>query len=256
MFFLLATLSLFVANGLNIKGYHSGRIADEEAALEKLRHDQQNVGQEEGVDTYTYAIYEAVGNVADGVFRLASWSPALFAFSWLLLMSIFLYQFFHYCPNIPDLRYSEFVVACVYITNMYTIFSIVCDFFCVQSIGWLALVLILIPFKQLSGYSWKRMFFYLLIAFVSLIVLILVVLAALVVIVGWTYNKVPVATCIILLSISALVIVALYLFIRWITRINKERFERYQERLRKVRTTIRGELPKRKGKVPPIPSEM
>jgi hypothetical protein len=256
MFFLLATLSLFVANGLNIKGYHSGRIADEEAALEKLRHDQQNVGQEEGVDTYTYAIYEAVGNVADGVFRLASWSPALFAFSWLLLMSIFLYQFFHYCPNIPDLRYSEFVVACVYITNMYTIFSIVCDFFCVQSIGWLALVLILIPFKQLSGYSWKRMFFYLLIAFVSLIVLILVVLADLVVIVGWIYNKVPVATCILLLSISALVLLALYLFIRWITRINKERFERYQERLRKVRTTIRGELPKRKGKVPPIPSEM
>ena len=255
MFFLFATLSLLVANGLNIKGYHSGDKADQEEALEKYLQDQQEMKEAEGTDTFTYILVNTFSKVVVATLRFSSWSPALFALSWLVIMSIFLYPFFHYCPNIPDLRYSEFFVAIVYTTNMYTIFSIVFDFFCLNLLSGWALLLTLIPLKQLSGYSWKRMFFYMMVAFVSVSVISVVVLADLIVVVGWIYKEVPFKDGLIVLLVTALATLILFLFVRKVTRNNKIRLH-YHERLRKVRTTIWGRLPKRKGKVPPTPSEM
>jgi hypothetical protein len=256
MFFLFAALSLLVANGLNIKGYHSVEKANQEEALEKYKHDQQEIKEGEGADDFTYILANTFGKVMEVAHRFALWSPALFALSWLVIMSSFLYPFFHYCPNIPDLRYSEFVVAIVYTTNMYTIYSIVFDFFCLNILSTWAFLLTLIPLKQLSGYSWKRMFFYMMVAFVSVGIIIAAVLADLIVVLGWIYKKVPFKEGLVLVLISVLAALILFLFVRKITRNNKRRFELHQGHFRNVIKTISGRLPKRKGKVPPTPSEM
>ena len=39
---------------------------------------------------------------------------------------------------------------------MYTIYSIVFDFFCLSNLSTLSIFLTLIPLKQMSGYSWRR----------------------------------------------------------------------------------------------------
>lgn len=256
MFFLLAALSLLVANGLNIKGYHSEEKANQEEALEKYMQDQQEIKEKEGTDDFTYILVNTFGKVLEVTYRFALWSPALFALSWLMIMSVFLYPFFRYCPNIPDLRYSEFFVAIVYTTNMYTIYSIVFDFFCLNLMSSWSLLLTLVPLKQLSGYSWKRMFFYMIVAFVSVVIIVVVVLVDLIVVVGWIYKEVQFKEGLMMLLISALATLILFLFVRKITRNNKRRFEYYQGHLRNVMKTISGRLPKRNGKVPPTPSEM
>ena len=222
----------------------------------KFKQNQQEIKNEEGADAFTYILVDTFGKVAEAAFRFSAWSPALFALSWLVIMSIFLYPFFHYCPNIPDLRYSEFFVAIVYTTNMYTIFSIVFDFFCLKVIGSWALILTLIPLKQLSGYSWKRMFFYMIVALVSVSVLASVAVVVLLVVIGWIYKKISVSEGLVPLAIVALATLVLFLFVRKVTRNNKMRFEHYQGHFRNVMSTISGRLPKRKGKVPPTPSEM
>lgn len=259
MFFLLATLSLLVANGLNIKGQSASK---EEAKVEMTSESGESQSEQEaeqkekstlGNDTIT-----VLEKFRDAASRFSAWSPALFTLSWLLLISGFLYPFFHYCPNIPDLRYSEFFIAIIYTTNMYTMFSIVFNFFCLTRLSSLAMILTLVPLKQLSGYSWKRMFFYVILASVSVLALIVNLLIAFVVIVGWIYNEFEIKELVVALVVTVLLSVAILLFVRWITRHNERRqqMERVQERLRNVRKTISGLAPNLKGKVPPTPSEM
>lgn len=259
MFFLLAALSLLVANGLNIKGQRASteetktEVTTPSSEIQSEDPTQQGVGNQLGNEAV-----KVIEKFMDAASRFSAWSPALFTLSWLLLISGFLYPFFHYCPNIPDLRYSEFFIAIIYTTNMYTMFSIVFNFFCLTRLSSLAMILTLVPLKQLSGYSWKRMFFYVILASVSVLALIVNLLIAFVVIVGWIYNEFEIKELVVALVVTVLLSVAILLFVRWITRHNERRqqMERVQERLRNVRKTISGLAPNLKGKVPPTPSEM
>lgn len=259
MFFLLAALSLLVANGLNIKGQRASteetktEVPTPSSEIQSEDPTQQGVGNQLGNEAV-----KVIEKFMDAASRFSAWSPALFTLTWLLLISGFLYPFFHYSPNIPDLRYAEFFVAIIYTTNMFTIFSIVFDFFCLNGMSMLAMVLTLIPLKQLSGYSWKRMFFYVFLASVSVLALILNLLIAFIVILGWIYHEFLLTESIVALVVIALLSVAILLFVRWITRHNERRqqMERVQEHLRNVRKTISGLAPNRNGKVPPTPSEM
>jgi hypothetical protein len=97
--------------------------------------------------------------------------PAINILLLLLMMSGILYLFFRRSPNIPDLRYSEFFVTLLYITNMYTIYSIVLDFFCLGRMSSYAFFLTLIPLKQMSGFSWWRTILKFIVAFVILLML-------------------------------------------------------------------------------------
>ena len=74
------------------------------------------------------------------------------------------YLFFRRCPNIPDLRFSEFFVSLVYIDNMYTLFTIVTGFFCLNGFDGILLFSMLIPLKQLTGYRWWKVILYPLLA--------------------------------------------------------------------------------------------
>ena len=47
-------------------------------------------------------------------------------------------------------------MALLYIANMYTVYSIVFDFFCLSKLSSYSIFLTLIPLKQMSGYSWLR----------------------------------------------------------------------------------------------------
>ena len=75
----------------------------------------------------------------------------------LLLFSGPLYLFFRHCPNIPDMRFSEFFVSVIYFTNMTSIISIIWAFFGGDLLYESFFpVLAIIPLKQLSGYSYVR----------------------------------------------------------------------------------------------------
>ena len=77
----------------------------------------------------------------------------------LLLYSLPLWLLFRHSPAIPDIRLSECFVAQVYISNMLIIYSIVPSLLCFSVkaeivFDLLSMLLIIIPIKQLSGYSY------------------------------------------------------------------------------------------------------
>ena len=77
----------------------------------------------------------------------------------LLLYSLPLWLLFRHSPAIPDIRLSECFVAQIYISNMLIIYSIVPSLLCFSVkaeivFDLLSMLLIIIPIKQLSGYSY------------------------------------------------------------------------------------------------------
>ncbi len=160
MLFLLTTLSILVAHGLNITG------------TSQTERQKQEVMSMQGTS------YEAAGgDTAQGqefgtlwvnkVFEVQERFPNLLSLGSIVFMSIFLYIFFRKSRNFDHLRYSEFFIAMVYTANMISIYEIVMTFFCVPS-QWtvVAALLAVIPLKQFSGFSWMRTVWYLLLALV------------------------------------------------------------------------------------------
>lgn len=179
MFFLLSTLSLAVQGGLNIMGKNS--FKKEEVVLQISESDSATAETAENVADATVKATQTIKEAAD---FLTSF-PTLFSLFSLVLLSAFLYPFFRKCPAIPDLRYSELVVATVYMANMYSIVSVVMDFFCIDNalLRLLVLLLALLPLKQLSGYSKRKTFLYTLTATLLMSITIGLLLTAAIVIV-------------------------------------------------------------------------
>ena len=166
MYFLLVAVSLLVTHGLNIQGNNFSLSYDLESAIQEVkeeRGDDEAAAEEVVVslngENQAYSS-ERIRKVLYGVFEktalFAKNYPAINILLLLLLMSGLLYLFFRHSPNIPDLRYPEFFVALLYTTNMYTIYTIVFDFFCLSTLSALSIFLTIIPFKQFSGFSWWR----------------------------------------------------------------------------------------------------
>lgn len=184
MFFLLFALSVLVTHGLNIKGIDISNDAENEYVLQEMK--EVNTAKETTAVDISDAnkskdsTAERVGTILrDFLYNIARFEkrfPSVFILMLLMLVSGVLYLFFRHSPSIPDLRYSEFFVSLVYIANMYTVYSIVLDFFCLTTLSSLAILLTLIPLKQLTGYSWWRTilksFTAFLIMFVLLVLLI------------------------------------------------------------------------------------
>ena len=87
-------------------------------------------------------------------------NPAVFALLMLMLFSLPLYLFLRHSPNVPDLRYSEFVVVLVYTANVYSIYSIIGDLLGSVVIQLFAVFMIIVTLQQFSGYSKKRLLGY------------------------------------------------------------------------------------------------
>lgn len=114
--------------------------------------------------------------------------PAIFALLTLVLFSAPLFFFFRSTPTIPDLRYSEFLVALVYTSNMFSIYSIVGNLLNSGIIRILALLMIFVALKQFSGFSKRRVLRYLMLTLLTSLV-IFIVLTALGGIVVYTLNR-------------------------------------------------------------------
>jgi len=185
MFFLLFTLSTFVTHGLNIKGqplYEDSQSVPVSQKLEETTTVDDDTITVTGLDGSESTlkmgkISDRIKSVLRNIFSKMEYFekrfPSINMLLALMVESGFLYLFFRHCPNIPDLRYSEFFVSLVYIANMYTIYSIVFDFFCLSTLSKLSFLLALIPLKQLSGYSWRRTTLKSVAAFVIIFVLLL-----------------------------------------------------------------------------------
>jgi hypothetical protein len=164
MFFLLFAISTLVTHGLNIKG--QALYDDSETSVQNLEKEideksgstaEQDVLEIEGetfkISDHTKAI---VYKIFDRMERFEKRFPSINTLILLMIVSGFLYLFFRHCPKIPDLRYPEFFMALLYVANMYTVYSIVFDFFCLSKLSSYSIFLTLIPLKQMSGYSWLR----------------------------------------------------------------------------------------------------
>lgn len=186
MFFLLIALSVIVDSGFNVKMQNNIRIAKNRT--EDVSHgffdalsdneDQDSIAKKgtvmigdkpmtiEAKDKKTININGKDLSIKgiDTTKRIFDWimdNQTLVQFLWLLVLSAPLYLFFRHNPKIPDVRYSEFFVSMIYITNMMTIITIIGGFFIPgkESIELLAYMLSIIPLKQLYGYSYKKTFF-------------------------------------------------------------------------------------------------
>ena len=172
LLFLLTALLLVVDSGVNLKGedhlaaYHENTVktGNSFAKKDKQKETTRDERWDRVSDWYIVKLRE---------FRESN--PAFFWVALLFVLSLPLYLFFRKCPNIPDLRFSELLIAMVYTWGMHTIYEIVLTFFDVYNspIDEASLLLSIIPLKQLSGFKWWRTSLYLLLSYLAAIVILL-----------------------------------------------------------------------------------
>lgn len=190
MFFLLATLSIVVNSGLNIRGENQlvKVVQTYERSIDidiRTVPAEQKAGVKSGTDNERLDIGEKISGTLKVFIRFLIDHQTVVELVWLLVLSLPLYVLFRNCPAIPDLYYTEFFVAMIYITNMMNIVSIVFSFFCVNldTIGFISPILSIVALKQLCGYSYLRTILGLVASFaiITIAVLIIVVLVGIVV---------------------------------------------------------------------------
>ena len=150
LFFLLIALSLLVESGLNVKGVN--RFEESMEMFDKI--EQENTQQVDEVGK------QVTSDFLKQTREATIWINNHMTIVLLVLLLLFsgpLYLFFRHCPNLPDMRFSEFFVAIIYFTDMWNIYSIIVAFLGI-SLYYESFIPILaiIPLKQLSGYSYWR----------------------------------------------------------------------------------------------------
>lgn len=160
MFFILTALSFLLSHGINFN------FDDVEKEMKKDENKMENTMKVEsdGININGKVIDNAsirfARSVPKFIGKLEEKSPALSSFILLVLVSAPLFLFFRRCPAIPDLRYSEHLVALVYTANVYTIYSMLAELFSSGIIKLLAVVMIFVSLKQFTGYSKRRLLLY------------------------------------------------------------------------------------------------
>ncbi|MBQ8486572.1 MAG: DUF3667 domain-containing protein [Prevotella sp.] len=157
LFFLLTTLSLVVESGVNINRENYFEMSREQLRKGFGDSFEEGSGSLTAEQRQMNTQMEQTGLKAmDYVQRF----PNISALAMLLVMSGFLYIFFRKSPNIPDLRFSELLVALVYTSDMYSVYNIVMEFLCLPlEAVYTSMLLPLIPLKQMSGFGWWKVVF-------------------------------------------------------------------------------------------------
>lgn len=203
LFFLLTAISLLVTHGINIKGQNPSADEDMQSVVQKVEEKRATEGAntvemdastvDDGLTEEENQLGERVEsifyNAVDVIARFQERFSSIFMLLMLMFLSGYLFLFFRHSPNIPDLRYAEFFIALLYITNMYTIYTIVFDFFCLNKLSVLSIFLTLIPLKQMSGYSWWRTTLKTAVASISMFVLLIVLLVLALLVIGLLVKK-------------------------------------------------------------------
>jgi hypothetical protein len=202
MFFLFIALSLLVETGMNIRMENRMEMVQEqftkgmtEAVAEDKNLQEDHAASIDNSETELSseeleearkkekAATDAKAKIDGFSDRAYDWSMrhiSLVTMLFLLLFSAPLYLFFRKSPAYPGIRFSEFFVAMVYSMNMVELYSALSEFFCLNMmLETFLLLLIIIPIKQLSGYSyWRTLlnFFLALIVFSGFIFVVLVII--------------------------------------------------------------------------------
>ena len=218
MFFLLIAFLVLVNSGLNIRMMNT--INNEKEHVNKSFDESVKKDQEDKIDKKTFneiAIDDTINingkNIPlkkdensnkfklngreyslkffDTLKKFTNWvmdNQTLVNFLLLLVLSGPMYLLFRKNKKFPDVRYSEFFVSMVYITNMMTIIDIIGGFFLPgnSSVTILASALSIIPLKQLYGYSYSKTLFKVCASFATLIIAA-TLLIAIVSVLGWLY---------------------------------------------------------------------
>ena len=196
MFFLLTALSLLIEHGFDF-GVEEKEVDTKQNLIETVKKKkglsdaeadsiasllQEKIAERESQASGVYKNGEKVDNryVNDGLnfmkFMnvLRKKNPAIFSLLTLLLVSVPLYfLFFRRSPAVQDLRYSEFFVALVYVSNVYTLYAIIGKLIPLASI--LAVLMVFVAFKQFSGFSKRRVFVYFVLTFVAVLLALILV---------------------------------------------------------------------------------
>lgn len=176
MFFLLTALAFVVEHGFSL-----GLDEKEDATPAKPRAelidepDNDSPGDEltTNGEKIESPMYYAGVKIAKTMNMLRKKNPAIFALLTLVLFSLPLYFFFlRKSPAIPDMRFSEFIVALVYTANSFSIFSIAGNLLHSDILRFIAVLMVFVALKQFSGYSKLRLLGYItLTAIISLLTL-------------------------------------------------------------------------------------
>lgn len=178
LLFLLTALALVVESGFNLKGQNYFELQREEVKKSTTVYMDLGEGTELPADQQQYN--EQVEKYALVFLEYQQKFPNVTTLCLLLFLSGYLYYFFRRCPNIPDLRYSELMVALVYSVNFQSIFQILTELLCLgMGVQYVLQLLPIIPLKQMSGYSWLRCIWYVALSFLMLMVMIVIISVAL-----------------------------------------------------------------------------
>ena len=201
MFFLLSALALLIDTGLNIKGIN--RMEKREKEMKELvngvnteakktepqeKKTLQTTGNPLTKEEKKKQAKEDFEQLTEKSNEWIDQHSSGLALVFLLLFSLPLWLLFRHSPAIPDIRLSECFVAMVYISNMVTIYSIAPSLLCFSKNAELiwdifAMLLVIVPIKQLSGYSYWSTTWRVAIASITLITVIILLFFA----VAYTY---------------------------------------------------------------------
>ena len=182
MFFLLAAFSLVVEHGFNfgldVKDVQDEAPKTEQTAMENTKIARHDLTVHPG-DKEEDIKWKAVGNASLRFVKvmdaLREKNPAIFSLLSLVLFSVPLFFFLRSSPTIPDLRYSEFIVALVYTSNMYSIYSIAGNLLGFSILNIIAVLMIFVALKQFSGFSKLRVLRYIVLTtLISIFVMVLI----------------------------------------------------------------------------------
>ena len=212
MFFLVIALFVLVNSGLNIK---MQTIEDNNVEIAKDFNESLKNGQDENADAKTLneiGINDTISlngkpvaiskdensgkiNINQKIFDLNTYGYIKYLINWvkdnktvsefliILVLSVPMYYLFRHNNKIPDIRYSEFFVSMVYITNLMTIIQII-GYFLLPGNGLaniLASIFSIIALKQLYGYSYKKTLLKVILSFMLLLFAISIVVCIIVI---------------------------------------------------------------------------
>ena len=187
MFFLLTTFSLLLSHGIDL-GIKSQQ--PQPNPTETVVEDDSptiRVDGEKIHDSRTRNIQQFFLHVE----QIRKKYPAVFGFLALLFMATPLYLFMRRSPAIPDLRYSEHIVALVYTSNMYSIYTMIGSVMPFSSLAsavdLLALVMIFVSLHQFSGFTKRKLLLYFLLTILISLAILVAIIFAVIYLIG-TYN--------------------------------------------------------------------
>ena len=216
MLFLLCTLSIVVDSGLNIKGVNLFKEEQEEImrqTKQTLAKQKQTEAQEEKAEEKSdkpltaeeskrkkkKEEFKRMWNSGDLLNNASQWADkniSLVYLAGLLIFSVPLWLLFRHSPNIPDLHLSECFVAMTYITDMILIYSIILTALWPSNSNMadyiftvLVLPMIIVPIKQLSGYSYWSTIWRTIAAVIPFVIILLLLIIAIVFTYGFIYIR-------------------------------------------------------------------